>query len=278
MGEKNFMDLYWKQAIENGWIRGPRLLISCQLLVKTGGHGWFLGCEVDGPDGLRTAVRQQVKAGADWIKFMLTGGASTKGSDPLAPEYTAGEIRAVIEEAHHCGRKVAAHAHGGPGVKTAVECGLDSLEHGTFLTEDDLRLMADQGTFLVITMGVKLAAAKSKVVPRFFKEKAARGAKHYLETIRLAKKHGVKIAFGSDTLHADPKTELETLVKAGFSAEEALKIGTIQAAELLDLDTKIGSVETGKVADLIAVNGAPHAKVNDVANVVAVMKGGEIVR
>ena len=130
MREKNFMDLYWRQAIEDGWIRGPRLVISCQSLVKTGGHGWFIGRETDGADSLRTAVRQQVKVGTDWIKFMLTGGSSTKGSDPLAPEYTAEEIKTIIEEAHHCGEKVAAHAHGGPGVKTAVEFGLDSVAIG----------------------------------------------------------------------------------------------------------------------------------------------------
>jgi len=276
MGEKNFMDIYWKHAIDSGWIRGPRLVISCQLLVRTGGHGWFIGLEVDGPDALRRAVRTQVKAGADWVKFMLTGGSSSPGSDPLAPEYCPEEIKAIIEEAHRCGRRVAAHAHGGPGVKTAIEYGLDSVEHGTYLSEDDLRLMADNGTVLVITMGVKQAAATSTAVPEYFREKAARGVKHYIQTIQLAKKHNVKIVFGSDTLHADPKTELETLVQAGFTPETAIKTGTIRAAEFLGLDREIGSIEGGKQADMIAIEGNPLTDIDCVANIIAVMKNGDI--
>ncbi|MBW1712987.1 MAG: amidohydrolase family protein [Deltaproteobacteria bacterium] len=276
MGEKNFMDIYWQKAIEAGWMVGPRLVNSSQIIAKTGGHAWYIGVEVDGVDNLRRAIRHQVKSGAQCIKIMITGGASTAGSDPLAPEYSSEEIVAAIEEAHRCHRKIAAHAHGGPGVREAIEHGVDSIEHGVFLTGEDLRLMAQKGTYLVVTYGVMAAAAELPGIPQFMKENCTRARDHYMTTLKLAKEHQVKVAFGGDTYHADPKRDLEALVKAGFSTEEALKAGTIAGAELVGLKEEIGSVEAGKCADLIAIDGDPLSDISDVAHVAAVMKSGRI--
>jgi imidazolonepropionase-like amidohydrolase len=275
MGEKRFMDIYMKKAIEAGWIRGPRLVNSCQLIAKTGGHAWYIGVEADGVDGLKRAIRQQAKAGADWIKIMITGGVSTEGSDPTAPEYSMEEIRTAVEEAHRCHRKIAAHAHGGPGAMAGIEGGMDSIEHGVYLSEEELRMMAKKGTFLVLTYGVMVMGAQLPHVPEFMKKKCMEAGGHYLETVRKARAAGVKIVFGGDTYHADPKSELEALVGAGFSNEEALQSGTLLAAELLGMKGQLGSVEEGKIADLIAINGDPTQRVGDIAKVTGVMRGGE---
>lgn len=276
VGEKKFMDIYWKRAIADGWMVGPRLVVAGHAISKTGGHGWYLCQEADGADGFIKAVRQQKRSGADLIKIMITGGVSTAGSDPTASDLSEEEIIAAIEEAHRCQIKIAAHAHGGTGVRTAIERGLDSIEHGAYLSEEDLMLMAKKGTFLVVTYGVMVKGAILPHVPEFMKKKCAEATEHYLGTLSLAKKHGVNVAFGGDTYHADPKLEMEGLVKAGFTPEEALKAGTIQAARLLGLESEIGSIESGKWADLIAVEGDPVEDVNAVGNIAAVMKGGRL--
>lgn len=276
MGEKNGMDMAWKQAIEAGWMVGPRLVNSCQLIARTGGHAWYIGIEADGIDALRAAIRKQLKTGADFIKIMITGGAGSANSNVLAAEYTDEEIIAAVTEAHRCGMKIAAHAHGGPAIRTAIECGMDSLEHGVYLTEDDMKRMAAKGTYLVITYGVMVTAGSLPDLPPFMVEKCTAAAEHYMETIVLAKKHGVKVAFGGDTYHGDPKSELDALVRGGFSNEEALKAGTIAGAELVGLKDRIGSVEKGKLADLIAIEGNPMEDIGDIENVAAVMKGGVI--
>jgi imidazolonepropionase-like amidohydrolase len=276
MGEKNFIDSYIKKAIEEGWIAGPRLVNSCQLIAKTGGHCWNIGFEADGVDGLRAGVRKQVKAGADVIKIMVTGGIVTKGSDPRASEYSNEEIIAAIEEAHRCGRKIAAHAHGGPGAKAAIEHGIDSIEHGIYLSEDELILMAEKGTYLVVTYGFMIAALKLAHVPEFIKKGCLEASDHYLKTIELAKRHSVKVAIGGDTWHADPKSELEALLQAGFSHEEALKAGTIGGAELVGMKDKVGAIEVDQIADLIAIKGNPLQNISDVEKVAAVIKEGHL--
>lgn len=277
MGEKNFIDISLKKAIQARWIVGPRLVNSGQSIARTGGNVWFFGIEADGVDGVRAAIRKQVKAGADVIKIMLTGGALGESSDPTTSEYSDEEIIAAIEEAHRCNRKIAAHALGGSAARIAIEHGVDSIEHGVYLTEDELKLMAEKGIYLVVNIGVYAAMiAESKLpdAPEYMRSKCAVLEKQYPKTIALAKKHGVRVAFGGDTYHADPKSELEGLIQAGFSHEEALKAGTIWAAELLGMDDQIGSIEIGKFADLIAIVGDPMKDIGDIEKVVAVMKGG----
>ena len=276
LGEKSFMDLYWKEAIEKGWIIGPRLIVCCQCISKTGGHGTGLGLEADGVDAIRTAVRTQAKAGADYIKFMITGGISSPGSDPRAAEYSDEEIIAGVEEAHRCQLKIAGHGHGGRAVQTAVEAGMDSIEHGVYLSDEELKLMHEKGAYLVVTYGVMGAAIKVAETPEFMKVKCAEAVTQYLETIKRAKRFGVKAVFGGDTYHADPHAEMDALIKAGFTHEEALKAGTIEAATLCGVQDQVGSVEPGKLADLIAVDGDPTEHIGAIKKVAAVMKGGQL--
>ena len=276
VGEKNYMDVYWRDAIEKGWMPGPRLVICCKFIMRTGGHAWYLGREADGPDEIRKAVREQIRQGADAIKLMITGGASTTGSVPTVSDYRADEIVAAVEEAHRFGKKVAAHVHGGPGAKDAIQAGIDSIEHGVYLTDDDLTLMAQKGTFLCVTYGVYSAAMHSETAPQFMKDRCAEAATHYLTTLSNARKHGVKIVFGGDTYHGDPTSEYKALIQAGFSPEEALMAGTSNAAELLDMQDKIGGVEKGQYADLVALQRNPLEHHDALSEVVQVMKEGEI--
>jgi imidazolonepropionase-like amidohydrolase len=217
-----------------------------------------------------------VKAGADVIKIMITGGVGTEGSDPMMAEFSDGEIIAAIEEAHRCNRKIAAHAHGGPAIKCAVQNGMDSIEHGVYLTEDEIKLMSEKGTYLVVTYGILSAASKLPHIPEFMRKKAEETLEHYPKTISLAKKHGLNVVFGGDTYHADPKAELEALVDAGFSPEDALKAGTVNAAKLLGMEDKVGSISIGKFADLIVLKGDPSKNIQDIANIICVIKDGHV--
>jgi imidazolonepropionase-like amidohydrolase len=274
VGEKNYMDVYWRDAINTGWMQGPRLVICGKFIMRTGGHAWYLGREADGPEQIRTAVREQIKQGADAIKIMITGGSSTPGSVPTIADYTDEEIAAAVEEAHRFGRKIAAHVHGGDGARVAINAGIDSIEHGVYLTEEDLALMAKRGTFLCQTYGVYTAAATSEETPAFMRENCSRAAKLYLSTLASARKHGVKVVFGGDTHHAKPVTEFKALIEAGFTPLEALRAGTINAAELLGLKGRIGAVVSGGFADLVALKKNPLDYPEALGEVVAVMKEG----
>jgi len=221
-------------------------------------------------------VREQLKNGADFIKLMITGGSSTAGSVPTNSDYTDQEIQAAIEEAHRCGLTVAAHVHGGPGARAAIEAGVDSIEHGVYLTEDDLSLMANRKTVLCATYGVYTAAANLENVPDFMKENCAKAADHYISTLAMAHKCGVKVVFGGDTYHADPAAEFKGLIKAGFSPEEAFQAGTINGAALLGLEDRLGSIEPGKLADLVALRDNPLETPDALGDVVSVMKAGVV--
>jgi imidazolonepropionase-like amidohydrolase len=276
VGEKNYMDVYWRDAVEKGWMPGPRLVICCKFIMRTGGHAWYLGKEADGPDAIRVAVREQIKYGADAIKLMITGGASTDGTSPTASDYSDEEIYAAVEEAHRLGKKVAAHVHGGPGARAAIDAGIDSIEHGVYLTDEDLALMAQKGTFLCITYGVYFAAARSETAPQFMKDRCAEAAKQYLKTIANARKHNVKVVFGGDTYHADPTSEYKGLIQAGYTPEEAFCAATSTAADLLGMQEKIGSIEVGKYADLVCFRGNPLDDPDAMGDVAHVMKSGRV--
>ncbi len=274
VGDKHHIDMSLKKAIHSGLIPGPRLVVSGEYICKTGGHGWSGGREADGPDGMRKAVRDQIKAGADLIKLMVSGGISTEGSSPLRQELADDEIRAAIDEAHRAGRKVSGHLHGGPAVKVAVEAGIDSIEHGVYLTDADLALLASAGTYLVVTYGVMAFGARADDMPAYLKEKITQACEVYLDTIRRAIKAGVNIAFGGDTYHGHPVEELQALVAAGYSEMDAILAGTKKGAELCGVANRVGTLEKGKWADLIALDGDPLLDISAVGRVKAVVKGG----
>ena len=276
VGEKDLTGAMLKRAVEEGLIQGPRVVNSGRLIVRTGGHGWFIGRQADGPDALRAAVRAEVQDGADLIKIMVSGGVSTKGSDVLAPEFTDEETKALIDEAHRRGRKVAAHAHGGPGVASAVRAGVDSIEHGVFLTADDVQLMAEHGTYLVVTAGVMDEILQQDDVPAFMKEKIKDARNGFLKMLADARGTGLKIAVGTDENHGKLCYEMQTLHKVGYTPMEALLAGTKNAAELCELSDRLGTLEVGKVADLIAVRGDPLADLACLEDVHLVMKAGKV--
>lgn len=278
VGARGYIDVEIRDAIARGEVIGPRLFVSGQFITRTGGHAWYFGDEADGTEAIRRAVRKQIKNGVDLIKIMATGGMGTPNSVPSTPGYTKEEIAAAIEESHMHGYKVAAHIHGGPAARWAVESGLDTLEHGVFLTDDDLEAMVQHGTYLIVTWGIAEQGAKSDKVPDYFKRKATEAMGSYKTVLEGAVKRGVKIAIGGDTYHADVVDELTALVDAGMAPMHALQAATRNGAEVCGILDKAGTIEIGKWADLVAIEGDPLADISAVANVRGVMKQGQPVK
>ncbi|MGD2127427.1 MAG: amidohydrolase family protein, partial [Desulfobacteraceae bacterium] len=199
MGGKEEIDLVLRDAIRAGLISGPRMLASRQMICMTGGHGWPVGREADGPDDVRKAAREQIKRGADVVKLMATGGVMTPGVEPGAVQLTEEELRAGIEEAHKAGRKTATHAMGTQGILNALHAGIDSIEHGVFLDEETISWMTKRDVALVPTLSAQHHIERKGLtsgIPAFAVEKTQRVKPHHLESIRMARKAGVQIAMG----------------------------------------------------------------------------------
>lgn len=278
VGAHGYIDVELRDAIARGEIEGPRLLVSGQFLTRTGGHAWYFGDEVDGPDAVRWGVRKQDKHRVDLIKMMITGGMGSPNSDPCAAGFSKAEIAAGIEEAHALGYKVSGHIHGGPAALWSIESGLDTLEHGIFLTDDDLQAMADHGTYLIVTYGLIDEAIRAPQVPEFFKAKARSAQASYDRVIKKAVELGVRIAVGGDTYHAVIADELRALVKAGMSPLEALAAATRNGAEACGILDEAGTISVGKFADLVALGSDPREDIGAVGAVEGVIKQGTLVR
>jgi len=288
MGGVDGIDLEIRNAIKSSLIVGPRILASNRLICMTGGHGWTIGREVDGVDEMRKAVREQVKKGADVIKFIATGGVLTPGSDPGAPQLTREELQAGVEEAHRAGKKTAAHAKGTQGIINALRSGIDSIEHGTILNEEAVSLMVENQVPINFTLsamygiefrGVRGGMSKSLV------EKALATKPSRQKSIDMVREAGVRITMGTDAgtpfnVHGENARELELLTGVGYSPEEALIAATSSSAEALGLAGQIGTIERGKLADLLVVQGYPLEKVELMRKKDAmkiIMKEGKIV-
>jgi imidazolonepropionase-like amidohydrolase len=289
MGGADGIDLDIRNAIQSGLIRGPRILASGRVICITGGHGWPIGQEADGPDGVMRAVRQQIKAGADLIKFMVTGGAMTPGSDPGAMQMTEEELEAGIREAHKAGRKTAAHAKGEEGIIKALLAGIDSIEHGTVLTEDAISWMVEKKIPVIFTLSALYNMERAGVkggVPAHVLEKALFYKSRRQESIKMAKQAGVLIAMGTDAgtpfnLHGENLAELERLVEVGYSPVQALMAATSVAARLLGLEKDLGTIEEGKLADLVVVDGDPVQDINCLSSnkqaIKLIVKDGDLI-
>jgi len=277
------VDLGIKKAINDGLILGPRMLASGKLLCITGGTAHFMGREVDGPDEVRKGAREQLKAGVDCLKVMATGGVLTAGTDPGSPQLTFEEMRAAVEEAENAGVITAAHAHGATGIKNAVRAGVDSIEHGFFLDDEAIDLMLERGIYYVPTLATVyevITKGPEFGIPAFMVEKAQRASDAHLDSFRRAREAGICIAAGNDggtpfNLADNLASELERMVAAGMSCVEALATAHCTAAELLRLDEQIGTVETGKLADLVVLDADPHADISAVRQVHMVIKAGQ---
>ncbi len=295
VGASNFDDMALRKAINEGWITGPRIMAAGHAIGITGGHcdengfkpglldGGIKGGVANGPEEVRAAVRYQVKYGADVIKTCATGGVLSEGDAVGATQYTYEEMKALVDEATKLDRKVAAHAHGTEGIKIAVRAGVSSIEHGSFLDEEGARMMVEKGTYLVPTLmaGEQVEKlAKSGVLKGLIAEKALAAAAAMRNGIRIAKKNNVKIALGTDSSvipHGTNGHEFTLMVEwGGLSPMESIMAGTMNAATLLGWQKKIGSLETGKWADITAVPGDPLKDIRKMETSVFVMKNGVI--
>lgn len=272
VGEKNFLDVACRQATEAGLLPGPRLVLAGKGIRSPRGHG-FVGTPFEGPDAIRAAVEDNVKAGADFIKLFATGTIREDGE--IAHFFTDEEVRAAVDEAHRWGKPITAHCIGGPGVARCLEAGLDILEHGYFVTDREIDLLLQQGTWLVVTptpyfRETWIEKLHSADLQRAFRrDRAAVG-----ERLVAALRAGIRFAIGTDAVHGGLGFEVETLVSLGVSAEEALRGVTIYAARLLGLADRVGSIEVGKEADLVSVGGDPLSDPTALSRLGLVMKGG----
>jgi imidazolonepropionase-like amidohydrolase len=271
------LDAGFKQAIEEGLIQGPRLLLAINIISPIGGIGDRISpsghaCCVptdpalpdavaNGIEGVRAAVRTMVRAGADVIKCATTGGASSRpGHGPKDSAFNLDEMKALVDEAHAHGRRVMCHALGGPGLRTAIEAGVDSIEHGCYLDEDPelITMMAEKGIFFVPTFTVYIF--HREVSPPHVQVRGRDLEPHHIESLQRAVEAGVKIGAGTDAgghQHQINARELQCLVEAGLSPMQALQSATGWAAAGLGIDAEVGTVEAGKLADLVLVDGDP---------------------
>jgi len=297
LGAGDYIDVGLRNAIANRLTPGPRMLVSVHALGARGGHcdnngfpfrrfGSEPGIEVgiaSGPDQFRDAVRFQMKYGADVIKVCATGGVLSLGDDVGAPQLTQAEMDALVDETHRLGKRAAAHAHGAEGAKVAIRAGIDSIEHGSFLDEEAVRMMKERGTYLVPTLMAGEYAGGRKATRRFPPEIAAKAVQALdgrSTAFRRATAAGVRIAFGTDSgvsPHGRNAEEFALLVQHGLSAAAALRT-SVSAAALLAIDRETGTIEAGKLADIVAVPGDVLRDVSAAERVRFVMKGGTIVR
>lgn len=292
VGASHFADVALRDSINEGRLPGPRMLVSGPALSITGGHGdnnlqpWedhaYSDGVADGVDGVQKKVRDNIKYGADVIKFMATGGVMSKGDNPQASQYTLEEMKMIVSEAHRLGRKVAAHAHGVQGIMWATEAGVDSIEHGTYINDEAIALMKQHGTYLVPTLYLTewLPENAQKIgIPQYVQDKMNVVLPLLRKNIAHAFASGVKVAFGTDAAvypHGLNGHEFATYVALGMTPLQAIQTSTIGAPDLLGMADKIGTVEPGKFGDLIAVSGDPLKDVSELQRVKFVMKGGEV--
>jgi imidazolonepropionase-like amidohydrolase len=295
VGSSNFVDVGLRNAINAGVVPGPRMLVAVHAIGSTGGHcdegdGFRSGLlnhesgpedgVIDSPDQARFAVRLNVKYGADVIKTCPTGGVLSPTDDVDVPQLTQAEMDALVTTAHELRRKAAAHAHGPEGAKRAIRAGIDSIEHGTFLDDEALRMMREHGTYLVPTLSVRSGIAESKFPP-LVQKKADLALKAQDATVRRALGMGVKIALGTDAAvypHGDNALEFVLLNADGMTPAQALRAGTSVDADLLGLRDRIGTLEAGKLADVVGVPGNPLDNIKVTQSVLFVMKQGTIYR
>jgi len=298
VGSAEYLDVGLRNAIRDRVVPGPRMLVTVHALGATGGHcdeqdGFHAGLfghesgplegVINGPEQARYAVRLDHKYGADMIKVCATGGVLSLTDDVDTPQLTQEELNAIVDEAHALRRKTAAHAHGAEGAKRAIRAGIDSIEHGTFLDDEALDMMKQRGTFLVPTLLAPQAfaelIAKGTYIPPpvLVKAQAAMAAVHQMFQRALAK--GVKIGLGTDAgvyPHGRNTEEFHLMVDLGMKPIAALKAGTSADAELLGIADRIGTLESGKLADVVAVPGDPVENIRQTEHVFFVMKEGVI--
>jgi imidazolonepropionase-like amidohydrolase len=287
-----------RAAVAEGKVPGPRILCVGATLSPTGGHAQVYGFRndvcacvqsatgvCDGVDSCRKAVRTQVAQGADAIKFVATGGVLSDIRAGVDQQFTTDEIRTIVETSHHLGRRVSAHAHGAAGINAALAAGVDSIEHGSFMDDESIRLFLEHDAFhtptIIAGMTVLEMAREGGVLSPAQTEKAMVVGEHIKAALTRSYKAGVKISFGTDMgvgPHGRNAREFGYMVEAGMTPADAIKAATVSAADLLDITDLAGSLAAGKSADIIAVDGDPLADVTELERVRFVMARGEAMR
>ena len=279
---RDFYELKVRDAIDAGQHLGPTIKCAGKGITITGGHGWWSGLEADGADGMRRAVRENIKAGSDFIKFVVTGGILTMGTDPLRTAFTQEEIEAGVGEARRLGKKAAVHAQGNDGISRAIRAGATSIEHGFELRDETIEEMIKLGVVLVPTLAIPDAFRESgKGFSPAMRDKGLKFADMHVDSVKRYYAAGGKLAMGTDTgfpyiYHGNNARELFLMCEAGVSPLDSLRAGTSSAAELCGFDQR-GRLAEGYWADLLIVNGDPTAditRVSDRANHHAVYKNG----
>jgi len=286
-----------RNAINKGLVTGPRIFTSGRTIATTGGHGdptngisntysvpdFVTNGVVDSPEEGRQAVRQRYKDGADAIKITATGGVLSIAKNGKGPQFTEDEISAIVSTAKDYGFHVAAHAHGAEGMKRAIKAGVTTIEHATFMDDEAIALFKKHGAYYVPTIIAGKTVGDSAKVPGYYHPlvvpKAIETSKQIAETFAKAYKAGVKVAFGTDAgvfLHGYNAKEFQYMVEGGMPMIEAIKAATIVNAEILGMKSELGSIEKGKLADIVAVEGDPLKDAKVMMNVALVMKDGKI--
>jgi len=297
VSSREFVDVALRNSINKGVIVGPRMLVATKGIGATGGHfdptsgfrDFLFGREADytdgianGPDEIRKAVRFEVKNGADVIKAAVSGGVLSLADEVDTPQLTPAEMAALVDESHRLRKKVAVHCHGDQAAREAIEAGVDSIEHGSFMKPETLTRMKNKGTFLTPTlMATEWIMSKIDNYPPALQAKAKAAGAARSDMFRNAVKMGVKISFGTDAAvfpHGQNAKEFKLMVDLGMTPIDALKSATANDAELLGLVQKVGTLEKGKLADIVAVPGDPTADITATERVSFVMKEGKIIR
>ena len=285
-GAANGIALDLARAVDDGLVPGPRIRAAGRVITMTGGHGHFIGREADGPAGVRQATRAEIKAGAHFIKAMATGGVLTPGVVPTQTALQPDELEQVAREAHNAGRRAACHAIGNEGIKNAIRAGIDSIEHGFYLDDEALELALDRGTVLVptlIAVNQIVNNGKTGAMPAWVVEKAESESGHHRESFAAAVRSGMKVAAGTDAgtpfnPHTYLPQELALMVDYGMRPMEAIVAATRNAAENLDLAPDVGTLEVGRLADIVVVDGDPSSDITAAGRVRFVMKDGVLAR
>jgi imidazolonepropionase-like amidohydrolase len=294
VGAKGYSDVALRDAINAGDVPGPRLIASGPALGITGGHcddnllpfeyHYVAEGVADGVAPVMQKTREVIKYGADVIKVCSTGGVLSLGDDPKASQYTLEELKTIVSEAHRLGRKVAAHAHGGEGIKFAVLAGVDSIEHGTYIDDDAVKLMKERGVYLVPTLYLTdwfLENYAKLNLPEPIIAKAKEVMPAMKKNIARAIQQGVPVAFGTDSAvypHGLNAREFAVYVRMGMTPLQAIQTATLHASKLLGMEDRLGTLETGRYADLIAVEGDPLKDITEMERIRIVIKSGSIVK
>jgi imidazolonepropionase-like amidohydrolase len=285
LGDYEHISIKIKKYLADGSIKGPNICSAGKAIMMTGGHGHQAGREADGVVEVMKATREQIKAGADVIKVISSGGVMTKGADVNAYQFNVDELSAAVVEAHKTNRKVATHCHSTQGIKNSILAGIDSIEHSTILDEEAVSMMVEAGTYIVPTLiAVKsiIDNGESAGIPKFMVEKAKLVSKNHYNSIKMAYDAGIKIAMGTDcgtpfNIHGiSAPLELELMVEAGMTPMDVIKSATKTSSELLGIEEQYGTLEVGKFADFLVLDENPIENIKTIQSLSNVYQKGQL--